>query len=125
VHLKFHPRSDMKRYESILNSFDYTHLPLGTSINESIAIVDPDFVIVYNSTVYYEYYIKGIITFRYSVGANDIPFGLNDEFANFEELMIRFNEFKNKSEEELSEEVNSVINRFCALGVNNYRKILN
>lgn len=125
VHLKFHPRSNLQKYEDYMQLSNFNVLPAETSINDSIAIANPDFVIVYNSTVYYEYYFKGIITFRYSVGANDIPFGLNDEFVDIDELMIRINEFKSKSKEELSGEVNTVMNRFCALGVNNYGNILN
>lgn len=125
VMIKFHPRSDLNIYKTSIDKYNLKIIETNISIIESISLLNPDFVIVYNSTVYYEYYINGIITFRYSVGANDIPFGLNDEFVNIDELIIRINEFKNKSKEELTGEVNTVMNRFCALGVNNYGKILN
>jgi hypothetical protein len=125
VHLKFHPRSDMKIYEATLNSFEYTILELGCSINESIAIVKPDFVIVYNSTVYYEYYMKGIVALRYGYNQNDIPFGLEDIFTTHTELSDLIHTFSKRNKEQLDIDVNAMISRFCSLGVNNYRKILN
>lgn len=125
VLIKFHPRNDLEIYETLIDKFKLKILETKISIIESISLFNPDFIIVYNSTVYYEYYIKGLISFRYSVSANDIPFGLNDEFGDFEELKSRINEFKNKSKDELTKEVNEVMNRFCALGVNNYSEILN
>jgi hypothetical protein len=124
VHLKFHPRSDLKKYEVYLKSNNCSIFSPDTSIRSSIEIVNPDFVIVYNSTVYYENYINGLITFRYAFNSNDIPFGLNDEFVNFNELKVKINEFKNKNKIELTEEINKMVNRFCALGINNYREIL-
>jgi hypothetical protein len=125
VHLKFHPRSDMKKYDAALNSFEYLILDLGSSIEESIAIVKPDFVIVYNSTVYYEYYMKGIIALRYGYNQSDIPFGLEDIFHDYSEIQTLFNTFKKINKEQLDIDVNAMISRFCSLGVNNYRKILN
>jgi hypothetical protein len=125
VHLKFHPRSDLKKYESQLRLFDFKILDIKTTIDSSIAIVNPDFVIVYNSTVYYEYYIKGIIALRFGVNQNDIPFWLDDEFSSFNELKTLLQKIENQNSENINKDVNSMINRFCALGVDNYRKILN
>lgn len=125
VHLKFHPRSDLKKYESKLKSFDFKILDIKTTIDRSISIVNPDFVIVYNSTVYYEYYIKGIITLRFGVYQNDIPFGLDDEFSSFNELKTLLQKIENQNNENINNDVNAMINRFCALGLDNYRKILN
>jgi hypothetical protein len=124
VHLKFHPRSDLNKYESQLKSFDFKILDIKTTIDSSIAIVNPDFVIVYNSTVYYEYYIKGIIALRFGVNQNDIPFGLDDVFTTHSELLELIKTFSSYSKENLDKDINEMINRFCALGVNNYREIL-
>ena len=125
VFIKLHPRSDISLYETTLSKLKLRLLNTSVSIQQSIEELNPDFVIVYNSTVYYEYYINNIIAFRYSVYANDIPFGLNDEFSTMDELNQRIETFKNRNTEELNTEINAVIGRFCALGVNNYAEILN
>lgn len=125
VFIKLHPRSDISLYETTLSKLKLRLLNTSVSIQQSIEELNPDFVIVYNSTVYYEYYINNVIAFRYSVYANDIPFGLNDEFSTMDELNQRIETFKNRNTEELNTEINAVIGRFCALGVNNYAEILN
>jgi hypothetical protein len=114
----------MKRYKSILNSFDYTYLELGSSIDESIAIVNLDFVIVYNSTVYYEYYMKGNVALRYGYNQNDIPFGLEDVFIDYSELLLLMQTLSIKTKEQLEIEVNAMISRFCIMGMNNYKDLL-
>jgi hypothetical protein len=125
VYIKMHPRSDMNIYKTLIDKFNLTLLDTSMSVQQSITELNPDFVIVYNSTVYYEYYINNVIAFRFGVYANDIPFGMKDEFSTMEELKQRIDAFKNRDPEELNAEINEVIGRFCTLGVNNYAKILN
>ncbi len=125
VVVKFHPRSDRTRYRELIKNFALEELDPVTSIRESIAAVHPDFVIVYNSTVYYEYYLHHLLTFRYGVNENDLPFGLNDQFCSYDELMVRMRELNQEDPEQLNAEINRVIGRFCALGVNRYAEILN
>ena len=125
VYIKLHPRSDISIYMPFINDNKLILLDKTVSVSESISNYNIDFAIVYNSTVYYEYYLKNIIAFRFAVNENDIPIGLEDDFCTFEDLIIRIDQYKNFDNQKLNEEANRIINKFCALGVNNYAKILN
>lgn len=125
VYIKMHPRSDSTLYNALIEKFNVPLLDKAMSVKQSIAEFNPDFVIVYNSTVYYEYYINNVIAFRFGIYANDIPFGMHDEFSTMQELNQRIDAFKSRDTEEINAEINDVISRFCTLGVNNYAEILN
>lgn len=122
--IKLHPRSNTTLYARAIDQNNLQVLEQTISLNESIIQNNIDFTIVYNSTVYYEFYILGLISFRFSINENDIIFGLNDSFSNYEELVNKINKFKTLNYIELSRDANIMVNKFCALGVNNYRNIL-
>jgi hypothetical protein len=122
--IKLHPRSNTTLYARAIDQNNLQVLEQTISLNESIIQNNIDFTIVYNSTVYYEFYILGLISFRFSINENDIIFGLNDSFSNYEELVNKINKFKTLNYIELSRDANIMVNKFCALGVNNYKNIL-
>jgi|GEM_PF-4853926 len=125
VYVKFHPKNNVADYSEILNHYDLEILEVQCSIAESVKSINPDFAIIYNSTVYYEYYINNVITFRYTKDERDIPFGMNDGFNDFQQLMSKIVEIKNLDIEKFNIEVNNFINSFFKLGTNNYKAILN
>lgn len=124
VFIKMHPRSNMKLYEETIYKNNLYLLEQSISLTKSIKDYCIDFAIVYNSTVYYEFYILGLVTFRFSINENDIISSLNDSFSNYEDLVYKISEFKTLDYIELNCDANIMVNKFSALGVNNYKKIL-
>ncbi len=124
VYVKFHPRSDQKLYAKALESYAYKHIDVNCSLVDSISLVKPGFAIVYNSTVYYEYYLQGIVTLRYAFALNDTPFGLEDTVESIAELEAFLSQWETMEEQVRNQKVAAMVEQFCALGVNNYKSIL-
>jgi hypothetical protein len=125
VVVKFHPRSDLNFYAKILDQYHLEKMNTQTLLSESISQYNPDFVIVYNSTVYYEYYLSGIQTFRFGLNEFDIPLGLDeDRFFTCEELLDNIAIIKNMNQEVYLNKLKQSIGHIIAYGINNYKKIL-
>ena len=123
--IKLHPRSSEEKYQKAKQAHSLLFIDKTITIEESIATFQPDFAIVYNSTVYYDYYINNIIAFRFELNEKDIPFGMDDSFNSYEELIQLIKRISASKNDELNDSINTFINRFSILGVNNYAKILN
>ena len=124
VFVKFHPRSSIEKYADVITKNNLFALEPSISLTETIDQYQIDFAIVYNSTVYYEFYILGMIPFRFILNESDILFGLDDGFTNIEGLINKIEEFKLLNYTELSVNASAMVSRFSALGINNYKKIL-
>lgn len=123
--LKLHPRSNENNYIDAKIKYGLEWMDKSISVEKSIEIYNPDFVIIYNSTTYYDYYVNNIIALRFGLNECDIPFGLNDVFNNFDELILLLLDLKQRNNTLFNQEINEFINKFSLLGVNNYGKILN
>lgn len=124
VYIKFHPRSNIEKYSEVIIKNNLIALESTITINDTISQYQIDFAIVYNSTVYYEFYIMGIIPFRFLVNENDILFGLEDGFSDYKDLIKKIEETKQVDYDKLSGRASIMVSRFSALGINNYKKIL-
>lgn len=124
VYIKLHPRSDVSNYIQFINENRLMLLDKTISISNIISNYNIDYAIVYNSTVYYEFYLNNLIAFRFAINENDIPIGLEDHFSTFQELSERIEQIKKSDIRNLNERATNIINKFCALGTNNYAQIL-
>jgi len=124
VFIKYHPRSIVEKYAGVIGTNNLITLEPSISLNETISQYQIDFAIVYNSTVYYEFYILGMIPFRFILNENDILFGLDDGFTDYQGLINKIEEFKLLNYTDLSVNASVMVNRFSSLGINNYKKIL-
>ncbi|PVH25611.1 hypothetical protein [Sphingobacterium corticibacter] len=124
--LKLHPNSDISRYRSLIDELDLECADVNLNVADTIIRYQPDFTVVYNSTIYYEYYLNNLVAFRFSLNEKDIPFGMpRDSFSDCQDLIDNLNAIKERNIEEYNEEINLFVNQFVRIGANDYNKILN
>lgn len=124
IYIKLHPRSSLKTYQKFLEQYHLEMIDIQTSLAKSISDVNPDFVVVYNSTVYYEYYLYGIPAFRYGLNENDIPLGLEeDRFFTCAELLQKIDLVKNMDRDVYLKKIRDSIGKVIEYGTDNYKEI--
>lgn len=124
VRMKQHPRSKDAVAEQAMREAGLQWIAAGCTVAESIQNWNPDFVIVYHSTVYYDYYQQGVVAFRYEDGIQEIPFGLADQFESFEELTSLIQRFKNLDAAQLRDQIIAMISHFSKPGPSCYNRLL-
>lgn len=124
VLVKLHPRSDISKYTAALNEYHFDILDRDLQIANSVQQIEPEFIIVYNSTVYYEYYLCNMVTLRYNQNENDIPLSLDfDGFQDYDELISVLMNISQMNPEIYSKKVSEVVDSVMGFSSNNYRRI--
>jgi len=123
IAVKIHPFDDWVNYEHIIESSGMIKVNKNLQLDETINQFNPDFVIVINSTLYYEYYMKGFLTLRYG-DIRDLPIGLDDHFCTREQFIDILDLVKTKSVFEVNQKIENMLTDIFSIGENNYSNIL-
>ena len=107
-----------------MNEYHFDILDRDLQIANSVQQIEPEFIIVYNSTVYYEYYLCNMVTLRYNQNENDIPLSLDfDGFQDYDELISVLMNISQMNPEIYSKKVSEVVDSVMGFSSNNYRRI--
>jgi hypothetical protein len=124
VNIKFHPRSNLDLYSDFLDD-RFIILPIQTTVGDIRHEIKPEFAISFNSTIYFEFYLNSIITFRFHVGENEIKSNIDDTFIDFLDLRNLIEKFNETSFDKINEDVKRMVDNCIAIGKDEYFTILN
>lgn len=124
VLMKAHPRSTDTTAVQAMTDAGLEQIAAGSTVSEILKYQNIDFVIVYHSTVYYDYYQQGVVAFRFEDGIQEIPFGLADQFQTPEELRLLIQRFKELDAVQLRAQIIQMISHFSKPGTAEYARLL-
>lgn len=124
IYIKFHPKNNIQNYQDLILEYGFKVIDINFSILDCVRFIKPDFAIAYNSTVYYEFYINNVFALRFTIDEKDIPFGMDDGFKDYSDLIDLLKTLESRNIDMYNEIINKFINNFFKLNTNNYNKIL-
>lgn len=121
--IKPHPLSMIsKRYDFSHSKIKIIDKSLG--IKDLLSSTKYDFAITHNTSSYYECLYYGLIAFRWDIGTNMQFAGLDDKFANKNELLTKIEAFKFyvDNTDKLHNDIKKLLEYNIGIGINNYAK---